>query len=154
LFTIKAQIDGVKDMLAALDGLKKAVRNRILKRAVNKGIKIILKAAKGRAPRESGLLKKSLGSKVKVYRSSGVVVGIVGPRKGFKGEVVRKKGRWFPVSVYSDPVRYAHLVELGTSHAPAKPFLGPAVTGSRAAIRNAMAEEIRKGLEAQAAKGK
>lgn len=152
-FKIKSEVN-VKDLMSSLDGLKNAVKNRILKKAVNKGCKIILKAAKAKAPRETGLLKKSLGSKVKVYRNTGVVVGIVGPRKGFRQEVLRKKGRWFPAMVISDPIRYAHLVELGTSHSQAKPFLGPAVNDSSVAIRNAMAAEITKGLQDQAAKGK
>jgi HK97 gp10 family phage protein len=112
---------------------------------VAKGGQILAKAAKAGAPKETGLLKKSIGSKVKVY-PSGVAVAIVGPRQGFKAEVTREKNRRFPWTGTSNPTRYAHLVELGTRQAPAKPFLKPALAGQQAAIREAMAKAVREAL--------
>lgn len=76
---------------------------------------------------DGGLLKKSLGQKVKTYAKSNTVVAIVGPRKGFRkriGTITRGKNKGQPV--YADPVKYAHLVELGTRHSSPKPFLRPA----------------------------
>lgn len=165
-FAISAGVN-LADLLADLEGLKKALRNRILKRAIGAGTKLILREAKARAPRETGLLRKSLGRKVKVYRNSGTVVGIVGPRAGFKETVTRSRGRWLPGPVVSDPIRYAHLVELGTrphalgkgsnlrkgrqsghTHpgAAARPFLRPAVQALGTQVRAAIAREVAAGL--------
>ncbi len=157
-FAIKASVD-VKDLLARLDGMKRAVRTRVLRKAIGAGTKIILKVAKSLVPKESGLLRKSLGRKVKVYRNSGIAVGIVGPRKGFRQDVTRSKGKWFPVTAISDPIKYAHLVEFGTQPhslgagsslrkkvqhghmhpgAAAHPFLRPGAKQATAAVRTAM----------------
>lgn len=139
-FGISGKLDGMKQSLASLAGLGRTVRNQILRKALDKATQPMLKRAKQLAPRgPTGLLRKSLGRKIKTYRRSGVVVAILGPRKGFR-KVVNGK----PV----DPVRYAHLVELGRGAvavkkarilssgtkvfgrrvrpAPAKPFLKPA----------------------------
>jgi hypothetical protein len=79
------------------------------------------------APKESGLLKKSIGQVVRTYRNGGLTIAFIGPRRGFRQVVMRKKpfgaeltltpgeadtARDYPVM--SDPVKYAHLVEYGT----------------------------------------
>lgn len=156
-YAIRAEIEGVKEMIAAVAHLKQAARSRILRSAVGKGARIILKAAKGFAPKESGLLRKSLGVKVKVYKATGRVVGIVGPRNDpkFKQAVMRRRGKWFPSEVYSNPAKYAHLVELGhagRAPAPARPFLRPAISASQGQVKEAFALAIREGLEREAAK--
>lgn len=146
-FAIKASVD-VKDLLASIEGLKKAVRTRVLKAAVTAGCRVIRKRAKAGAARESGLLAKSLGQKVTVDRRSGVVIGKVGPREGFRQDVTRSRGKWLPVTALSDPIKYAHLVEFGTKPhgkhpgAAAKPFLRPAISAGKAEVRAVMAEKI------------
>ena len=150
-YRVKAQVDGLADLLARLNGLKRQVASRILRKAVAEAGKIILKVAKQKAPRESGLLRKSLGRKVKVYRSSGTAVAIVGPRLGFKQVVRRARGKWFPADVASNPVKYAHLVELGTVRSKAQAFLRPALQTHAGTIRKVMETQIDRGL-AEAAK--
>src|SRR5579864_477519 len=97
-----ATIAGEKEVFAQLDALESKLRKQSLRKAVNAGSSIVLKAVKRRAPVEvgggslgrarAGLLKKSLGRKVKAYKS-GVVVGIVGARKGFRKAIgVRTRG--------------------------------------------------------------
>lgn len=156
-YAIRAEVEGLKEMLAAIAHLKQAARSRILRSAVSKGARIILKAAKRFAPKESGLLRKSLGVKVQVYRSTGKVVGIVGPRDDakFRQRVTRRRGKWFPSEVYSRPAKYAHLVELGhagRAPAPPRPFLRPALATSQPQVKEAFARAIREGLEREAAK--
>ena len=157
-YTIRGRVDGLQEMIQSLAGLKEAVIRRILRAAVSKGSQIIMKKAKQLASRETGLLRKSIGRKVKVYRTSGVAVAMVGPRIGFRTTVTRKKGKLRPTPTISDPVKYAHLVERGTKpHGrhpgfQARPFLEPAARGQTGAIRQAMAEEIRRQLEKEAAK--
>lgn len=137
-FAIRGKIGGLGDVFRKLDGVKNALRNRILRAAVGDGMKVVLDAAKAGAPRDSGLLRRSLGRRVKVYRNSGVVVGIVGPRTGFKEAVATKRGR----TVTRNATKYAHLVELGTRRMAARPFLGPAWGSSARAAAAAIAERI------------
>lgn len=140
-FAIKARFEGVQSAIQALDGMDKKVRRKGIRKAALAAGTIILKAAKSRVVRETGLLRKSLGKKVKVY-TRGVGVAVVGPRLGFKQEVTRRG-----VKVWSNPVRYAHLVELGTSHSAAKPFLKPALEATRKEVEAAMVKAINEVIE-------
>lgn len=148
MFKIQGKIEGLGEVLARLDGVEKKTKKKILRKAVGQAGKILLKAAKQRAQKKSGLLRKSLGRKVKVYRNSGVAVAIVGPRTGYRQEVSRDGRK----PVMSDPIRYAHLVELGTSHSAAFPFLTPAIEENAERIKDAMAGVIADGI-AKAAGG-
>lgn len=153
-YKIKEKVVGLGDCLRVLDNLKRATRGKILRKALGAAGKLILWKAKSLAPKETGLLRKSLGRKVKVYRESGVGVVIVGPRTGFRQDVVRRKGKWLPTKMVANPVKYAHLQELGTVHRPARPFLRPSITGQQQQIRDAVAMAVNEGLEAESAKGK
>src|SRR5690348_17333966 len=94
------------------ENLKK-LETKAARKANRKGVaaasRLLAKKAKGRVHRGHGgvpgLLKKSIGSKTKTYRGSGVTVGIIGPRKGFLH--VLKGGKRV------DPVKYAHIEENG-----------------------------------------
>jgi hypothetical protein len=83
---IEVRIDGLADTLKHLDGIKSSLQKKILKDALSKAAKVVLDAERSAAPISTDprlipeLLKISLGTKVKVYRSSGVVVVLVGPR--------------------------------------------------------------------------
>lgn len=134
---ITGKVEGLAEVLSALDGVDKKIRKKGVRKAVGQAGKIVLRAAKARVRKATGLLKRSLGRKTKVYRNSGVAVAIVGPRVGFKQQVQRG-GK----SVLSDPVKYAHLVEEGTSRAEALPFLRPALMQNAGQIQQAMADAI------------
>ena len=119
---IKARIEGLEPLIFRLNLLKQGPRNVILRRAVDRGNKILLKAARGNLKAygftTKSLLYKSLGSKIAVTRK-GIVVGIVGPRTGFKSvkglrgiQEMTPLGRSFAAAGV-DPTRYAHLVEKG-----------------------------------------
>lgn len=139
------------------DELPKRLQNKILKKAVNDGCKLIRKTARQKvAVGETGLLKKSIGTKIVVKRSTGRVIGIVGPRTGYKSKKVKgqrkkvrtitKLGEEFKAAGV-DPVRYAHLVEKGTKHSAAKAFLRPALDNNLGAVKEIFARTIKDGLE-------
>ena len=136
-YKIKGKIEGLRDVLAALDNVEKKVKKKAIRKAAGVAGTIVLKAAKARARKATGLLRKSLGKKIKVYKSGAVGVAIVGPRLGFR-QVVSRGGR----DVLSNPTKYAHLVELGTSHSAAHPFLRSALEQTRGQVREAMAKAI------------
>lgn len=144
-FKIQGKVDGLQQLFASLASLENKIKRKILRKAATAAGGIILKRARQLVIKDTGLLKKSLGKKIKAY-PSGVVVAVVGPRKGFRQPVTRIKGRKTPKTEIANPTKYAHLVELGTVKAPARPFLKPAIDGQQSAIRDAVANAIRQEL--------
>lgn len=101
---IKGDLKGVKEAAQALEGLKRGLRNKVLRRAVTAAARVVLRSVKAaETRRRTGQLKKSLDIKVRTY-SSGAVVGVIGPSRGFRIMLGKQ-----PV----DPIYYAHLVEAG-----------------------------------------
>lgn len=151
-FTIRAKIEGVDELVKQLrDELPKRMQGKILRKAIADGSKLVLKTAKQKVPvGETGMLKRSLGRRVKVYRNSGKVLGIVGPRTGFKktkaGRTRTALGEKFQ-QAHVNPTKYAHLVELGTRHSAPKPFLRPALDNNKEAVKAIFAKTIKDGLE-------
>jgi hypothetical protein len=150
------QMQGIDRIKRALASLGAAAANRILRKGVTAGIQIYAKAMKVAAPKETGLLKKSIGHKVKTYRifnehvpahytpskNAGKTTGYAGPRTGFKREVTvklkNKKGRTVGKrQEVRDPIRYAHLVE---KH---KPWMKPTFVNQRAAVDAAAMAKMR-----------
>jgi hypothetical protein len=140
-FSVKGELVGVKDALGRLDAVRRGARGQILRKGLNAATAPVLKAAKANTPRLSGLANKSLGRKVIVYRQSGIGVGIVGPRSGFRRTVVlaltprgkvagavagtRRAQRLQATASRSvtkvfDPVNYFHLIERGRKQVSAK----------------------------------
>lgn len=164
---VTVELKGLQAALAALDGLKKTHRNKIIRPAVTAASQMVLKSARANVPREAGLLKRSLIKKIKTYKS-GKIIGIIGPKRGMKQTVHRKGALWGKGgNVTSDPANYAHLVEKGTqphmigifAHPGSRPqpFLVPALEENREAIVSLMTARLREGLAAyhvKAAKGK
>lgn len=144
---LKGRMSGEKKLNRKLSRLKEAVKRRVLRKAVTAASKPVLKAAKTKAPKQTGLLRKSLGRRTKTYRKSGVAVAVVGPREGFSKEVV-VNGK----SEFRNPVKYAHLVELGTIKNVAQPFLRPALDSTKVEATQAMAQAIEAGIEKELSK--
>lgn len=101
----KLVLVGQKELAAILKKLPARVVRKGLKMAMTAMLAPIVRAAKSRAPRESGLLKKSMAKKVKAY-PSGVVAGLVGANRAAEGTYGGKR---------RVPANYIHLVEQGTA---------------------------------------
>lgn len=162
---ISASVQGMREAYAALDKAARKIQRDGSRKAAAAGSKVVLRAMKGVVRVKTGLLKKALGSKVKAFRDSGVAVGIVGPRTGFKvvlqkdgskikvqtrfsrleGTRVNKKGE--TVDRYSNPTQYAHLVDRGTVRSRAYPFREPVERATASQVKDAMAEAVRKVAE-------
>lgn len=121
-FQVRERVEGVEELLKRLDSISSKLRKKTLKKAITEASKNIKNAAKARAPRrvradiskhlsyKGGQLRKSLAHKVKVY--DGAVVGVIGARKNFRLQIGETVNEGKPVFV--NPVKYLHLVELGT----------------------------------------
>lgn len=130
---VRVEIQGDKALEAALGLLGGKVARRVMRKSLNAGAREIVKDARSRVVRRTGQLRKSLGVKVKTYKS-GTLAAIVGPRTGFKATIDGK-----PVN----PTNYSHLVEFGTEHSAARPFLGPAFTSKAPAALAKIARKVR-----------
>lgn len=166
-FEVQAKIDGLDGLFRQLrEELPKKMATKALRKGVNDGSKIILDAAKANCPVASkntvgvkpGLLRKSLGRKVKVKRSTSTVYAIIGPRTGMKDP-----------ETGMNPTQVAHLVEKGRKAVEVKtkkvlangqqvfgkkvvavaahPFMRPALDTNQGAVRSAMEAAVREALE-------
>lgn len=148
------KIEGLEDMIRTLKDLPNELKTSGEKAALRAGGAPIRKAAKrfAKSSKDTGLLIRSIGLNVRTVR--GVTSVRVGPRRGFREEVERTNHRTGKKeTMISDPSNYSHLVEYGTSHSPAKPFLRPAVDSAKSEILPAMAKGLEKHLARAAQKG-
>ncbi|GAA5124663.1 HK97 gp10 family phage protein [Luteolibacter yonseiensis] len=137
---VQLDIKGVKQLIRNLDDLPDALRKSAETAVLRAGAVPIRKAAKRFAgnSKDTGLLQKSISLSVKTVR--GEKSARVGPRKGMRQMVTRtdkRTGKQFQEK--ADPSNYSHLVEYGTSHSAAKPFIRPAIDTSKGEVLNAMA---------------
>lgn len=94
----------IQSLRQKLDAIGKNAGTQAVRKGIEELTKTVLAEARANVPERSGQLRKALGRRVRTYRQSRVVVGIVGPRKGFRVLV-----NGVPI----DPSNYAHLVEFG-----------------------------------------
>lgn len=159
---VAARFDGLEQFADRLKLLKATLQKRVLRSAMRKSASVVNKAAKANAPKRTGQLRRSLGVKVKAY-PSGVVIGVVEPRAGFRVPAGNTNGK----PKFIDPRFYAHLVEGGVKPhavgkgsslrkrsqggklhpgAPAQPFLRPAFESNTARIVEIFGDEIDQAL--------
>ena len=136
------ELEGFDELQRKLDGLPAKVVKKVVRPAVTKAGRIVRKQMKADAPVEFGVLKKAFGSKVKTY-SSGNIVAIVGARAEIVGQVTLPSGH----TQKRVPANYAHLVELGTSHSAANPFMRRAYEKTSGTVENKLLTEMRDGIE-------
>lgn len=133
--------------LRPLDGLRKTLVSKILRKAVTEASKIVKQTVKSNAQaiRRFGFLAKSIGVKVKTYSERKSAVAVVGPRSKWQKVVAGRLYR---------PSYYAHLVENATTHSKAKPFLKPAFDSTKDQYLSTLADAIKRGISTELAKQK
>ena len=143
-------------LLRKLNGLKKRMRTKIVRRAVNAGGNVVLQSARRLIRRRSGFSAKALGKKGRTKKDEYLVK--IGARTGYETTV---DGR------LHQPFHVLHLIEKGTQphvittrrgasymHPGAKPnpFLEPSLKSNRGQVNTAMASKIMEGIRQEAAK--
>ncbi len=156
-FAVKGKIEGLEGVVAKLRDLSAKVQKKALKKAVNDASRVLLWSARARVPRrkpkslpknvayKGGQMKRALGRKVKVY--GGTAVGVVGARLGeFRIQVglTTRAGKRQPAGspIFVNPVKYLHLIELGTKKVRGTHFLRDAMDSNRSAIRDAFRDAV------------
>jgi hypothetical protein len=96
---ISATTIGLDKAKSRLKGLPKVIRNRAIRQALRKVGTIGARRMRALTPVDTRQSRKSSGVKVKLYRTTGRVVLIIGPRSGFKV----KRGRRYhnPTRIYN-----------------------------------------------------
>jgi HK97 gp10 family phage protein len=141
-------LTGDNDLIRALETLGGRVVKKVVRSAVTAGARPILKAAKAKVTKRSGLLGKSLTTKVKTNKN-GSVTARIGAATNVVGTVNGKPYR---------PARIAHLVEKGHidragNFVPPRAFLFPAANEQNDAAVNAISDKLAAGIAKEAAKG-
>lgn len=141
----------MKEIQAALRALPVEMQRAAEVASLRGGAKVISDKAKSNAPVSQdgpfpGLLRESIGFNVKKMR--GEYSARIGPRTGFAKTIgTRTKGKNAGKPKLKIPNKYAHLVELGTSHSAANPFLRPAAISTQGEVVEGMANSYRKHLD-------
>lgn len=151
-------IEGFRELDAALAELPKAIAKNATKRALAKAAEPIAEEARRLVPVNTGTLKESISVSTKLKNKVGEAeFSAVMRAGGSKSEAVsamrdarRAAGAPSFAEVFIGPSVpsgfYGHLVEFGTSHSVAQPFLRPAWDAQKMAalglIKGVMAEEI------------
>lgn len=143
---------GAKEIENLLKRLPERVAKNVTTGALRAGAAVIARQARANVRNspsiDSGLLVRNITSRARKRSKKGSAVVSVGVAR--KTAMVVRKGREKAVKV--SPARYAHLVEFGTEHSPAEPFLRPALDekGDEAIARIGAA--MGKGIEREARK--
>ena len=147
--TLGMELLGSGRLVRKLQELGPRIEKKATRRAVREAGRPIVRAAKSKAPRETGLLRVSIGMAVRHYRGFGSA-SVIGPRTNFKS---KKREKLSGSKARRAPHKYAHLVEFGTVRSRARPFLRPAYdAGLRTAkrtIAEVLREELRKAARAR-----
>jgi HK97 gp10 family phage protein len=149
------KLQGATELARAIERLPRELQRTVESTALRAGMAPVRKAARAHLgkSKDSGLLQKSLGLIVKKTR--GRLTARVGARTGFGKslgmKIARKtKGKRVKGQSYEalqDPVKYAGVVEYGSSRTPAKPYIRPAVESSEGKIITEMAKGYDRGME-------
>lgn len=102
--TIRVDPGDEKRLIRKLDRLPDKIFKRVVGAAASFAVTPVVKAAQSKAPKRTGRLAESIGKRRRQYNRAGVVIVVVGPRKGF---VDPQTGE--------DPAKIGHLVEFGTA---------------------------------------
>jgi hypothetical protein len=156
---VKGRIDGAPALIRKLRDLAGRQAKAITRKSANAAIGPVQKGIKANAPAgtpdSTGLLRKSIGRKVKSYAASGAVVALTGPRAGFRRVVTMKRvffggnrpflarqpGPGQTQRTY-DPVRYGHFSDRGTRRLKGSFWVSRTWQQQKAAAERAFADKF------------
>lgn len=138
IITGKVSRGSARQLERNLRSFKSKIDRSAKRSALQKAARPMLRAAKDKVPKRHGHLKKSLIIKVRTNKRSKDVIAYVGPKSSYKA--TSPSGRTIR------PSHYAHLVEFGTSHSPAQPFMRPAFDSAANDALQVYARELKKDI--------
>lgn len=140
----KLEVQGLRELGAAMRELSNDVATKVGRQAAAAGAGVVRKAARAKAPVDSGNLQAAVVMK-RVAETPLTAEYVVTPRRGKTRDVKAAKagkGR------LGNDAFYARFVEFGTVKVPARPFLRPAieenVQRATEAVKQRLAQRIAK----------
>jgi HK97 gp10 family phage protein len=133
---------GFTDVRRQLEGLPKSIVNKVVRRAVYAGATVVRNAAREKVPVDTGALKASIVARANKNKKGEISASVGIVRRVYKRG--NKKGQ--------QSRRYAHLVEFGTAHSAAQPFMRPAMDTRIDEILDTTAAKMREGIGEEARK--
>lgn len=131
------QMTGLRELGAALKELDSRVQKRIARSATAAGARVIANEAKARVPVDKGTVKKNIRTANLKPTQPGLQETAVG---------VRVKGKT------ADSAFHWRFLEFGTAKMSPKPFLRPAFEAKKEEAANKIKDQLKKRLDAEAAK--
>lgn len=132
--------------LEPLEGLKRSLVNKIMRKAVKDAANPVKDTAKSNALtfQRTGNMARSLGIKIKTYPTG--VVAIVGPRSDYRKILgTRVRGKHIGSAIVYQPSKIAHLMR-GARRFPARPFLDSALTTTKSVFEARLSQGIADGI--------
>lgn len=137
---VAVQVTGLKELDAALGQLPKSIARNVLMRVLKKAGEPMAQAARANAPVASGKLRRSIVVSPRLKNSVGksefaaamrAGLGVGAARQALRDARRASPGKSFAemyvgTAAGTGVVRYAHLVEFGSSKQPPNPFMRPA----------------------------
>ena len=78
--SIEFALDGIKEMHRFWERFDDKIKRKILRKSVNASCRPVVKKVRALAPKQTGLLRRSLTHKIKNYRKGAIFVAIAGQR--------------------------------------------------------------------------
>jgi HK97 gp10 family phage protein len=137
---VQVEVQGLKELDAALAQLPRSIQRSTLMRVLKKAGQPIADTARALAPERSGKLKKSIVVSARLKNSVGksefsaalrAGLGVGAARQALRAARRAAPGKSFAemyvgTAAGTGVVRYAHIVEFGSSKLPPNPFMRPA----------------------------
>jgi HK97 gp10 family phage protein len=131
--TVSISLDGDRELMQLFEELPRRLANKVLVQAVSAAAAPIRDDMRNSAPKESGLLAKSIKIRSRKYKGGDMRMAVIGPSRGMKSPVIiqrtgknlghirasKAKGAfertWLDKgnAIMRDPAKYAHLVTGG-----------------------------------------
>lgn len=149
------KIEGLDEVKDRLRSLTPELQAKALRNAIRRGATTVSKAAKRKAPKDTGAMAKNIRVQFasRTFRKTGDLMFRVGVRGGAQqpGSKVRyaksRKGKRESRAT-GGSTWYWRLVEFGTSRSRAKPFMRPALRENVGTIISQVASDLDKGITA------
>lgn len=145
------RLRGDRDIENLLRRLPGRIAKNVTFNALRSGARIVMKAAQtnllANGSVDTGALVASI--KISTRRRSRKAPAVVAVGADKLVRMPTRRGQRKPMKI--NPRNYAHLVEFGTEHSPAKPFMRPAIDQNGEAALVKILEMSAKGIEREAA---
>ncbi|MEO1035225.1 MAG: HK97-gp10 family putative phage morphogenesis protein [Pseudomonadota bacterium] len=142
--TDEIRIEGLSELEDALADLGAKTGIKMIRRALLRGGREVVKAARAKVPVGTGALRRSIGISTRRGRfGSAVAVAYIGPKPRNKAAVAlaQRGGQRSIKGIF-----YGHIVEQGSRRSRPQPFLRPALDENIDRVVGAFVGELRKGL--------